>query len=245
MTWVLSLIALIGFTVAANSQQTINVFAAASLNGALEAALTGFDAPVRTSYGGSGTMARQVALGAPADLVILAHPAWDTWLADQIESKDVAPALLRNRLVLIAPSGSAPFSEEPTLAQLDTRLGSGRLAMGQSETVPAGQYARDWLTHINAWEDMQLRLAEADNVRTALTYVARGEAPLGIVYSSDADLDDRVEVIWRINPEAHEPINYSARAITLDGLRLLDHLETVEAQARMALYGFSPGEGPN
>lgn len=224
------------------AQSPVTVFAAASLNGALEAALADYPRDVRVSYGGSGAIARQVSLGAPADLVILAHPEWDDWLEARVASQDHVPALLRNRLVLVAPFGSAPFAATPTSDQLQARLGAGRLAMGQRDTVPAGQYGRAWLTSINAWDDTQSKLAEVENVRTALAYVARAEAPLGIVYASDAALEDRVEVIWQIKDETHTPIRYPARAFTQRGRALLEYLTTVEAQSRFALWGFRPGE---
>lgn len=226
----------------AAAQQPTIVFAAASLNGALDSALKDFPADVRTSYGGSGAIARQVAIGAPADLVILAHPVWDNWLEERLEKSVHVAALLRNRLVLVGQSGAVPFEAEPTPEQLLDRLGDGRLAMGQRDTVPAGQYGRDWLEDIEAWDRLQNKLAEADNVRTTLAYVARGEAPLGVVYASDAMLETGVEVLWRIPEGSHPPIRYPARALSPRGVALLDHLQTIEAQARFAVWGFRPGE---
>lgn len=238
----LCIIFVLALAAKSQAQQTVTVFAAASLNGALEAAVGDFHSPVRTSYGGSGAMARQVALGAPADLVILAHSEWDDWLADKVETLAHTPALLRNRLVLISSHDADPMTSTPTASEILHHLGTGRLAMGQRDSVPAGQYARLWLEGISAWDAVQDKLAEADNVRTVLAYVSRGEAPLGIVYASDATLDENVEVIWRISETMHTPIRYTARAVTRRGVALLDHLETIEAQSRFALFGFRPGE---
>lgn len=223
-------------------QETVTVFAAASLRGALESAAEGFSYTLKASYGGSGAMARQVALGAPADLVILAHPDWDDWLEGEVKSLASNSALVRNRLVLIGPKGSEVFERRPDAQGLTRVLGSNRLAMGQRDAVPAGQYGQAWLENIGAWTAVEPKLAEAESVRAALTYVARSEAPLGIVYSSDANAEDAVDVLWRIDGNTHPPIRYPARALTPAGLKLLDHLESIEAQARFALFGFRPGE---
>ena len=226
------------------AQDTVSVFAAASLRGALEAASRDFIPTLRTSYGGSAAIARQIAQGAEADLVILAHPQWDAWLAGQTRSIADNPILIRNRLVLIGPADAAPFEEAPTPETLSARLGDGRLAMGQRDAVPAGQYGREWLQSLGAWTPLQRRLAEAENVRAAMAFVARKEVPLGIVYASDAQADPNVRVLWTIDPNRHTPITYPARAFTQKGLRLLEHLETLSSQTRMALLGFQPGERP-
>lgn len=226
------------------AQNSVTVFAAASLRGALESAARDFPLAIRASYGGSGAMARQVALGAPADLVILAHPEWDTWLQDQVTSVASNDTLLRNRLVVIAPKGTSAFSSRPDANNLKQAIATGRLAMGHRTAVPAGQYAQAWLDHIGAWPSLKDNLAEAESVRAALAYVARAEAPLGIVYASDAHSEDAVGVVWRIDSKTHPPIRYPARALTPAGIRLLEHLESIEAQSRFALFGFRPGEPP-
>ena len=225
---------------AANADQTVRIFAAASLRGGLEAALESWPGQASVSYGGSGAMARQVALGAPADLVLLANPVWDVWLAERIEGVAHDPAILGNRLVLIGNTGAQPFAEQPDPSALAARLAGRRLAIGQRSAVPAGQYAREWLEHIGAWEKLQSRLAEAENVRAAMAFVARGEAPMGIVYASDAAAEPRVSVLWAISPGAHSDIRYPARALTDIGNRLLQHLETSTAQSAFTAHGFLP-----
>lgn len=219
-----------------SARADVQIFAAASLRGGLEAALADAAPDARVSYGGSGAIARQVALGAPADLVVLANPAWDRWLASRSDLPDEPVILLENRLVLVGKG--QPFAERPSTKALKARLGKGRLAMGQRDAVPAGQYARAWLEHIGAWSTLAGQLAEAGNVRAALAYVARSEAPLGLVYATDAQAAPNVSVLWRIDPETHPPILYVARALNANGIRLLSALQSPSAKAAFQEYGF-------
>ncbi len=216
--------------------QPTRIFAAASLRGPLDAALEDWAGEVSISYGGSGAIARQVTQGAKADLVLLANPEWDTWLSERQPGLAMQDALLGNRLVLIGPKDAAPFDAPPSKDDLAERLGSGRLAMGQHQAVPAGAYAQDWLEHIGAWG--ALALAEAQNVRLALAFVARGLAPLGIVYATDAASSDTVRVLWAIPEDTHAPIRYPARAMSAEGASLLMYLEGEIAGAAFERAGF-------
>ncbi|UOA14030.1 molybdate ABC transporter substrate-binding protein [Sulfitobacter dubius] len=219
------------------AEAPLTVFAAASLRGALEEIAAAFPAPLILAYGGSGTMARQVAAGAPADVVLLANSDWMDWLADQgITAAEEAQIIARNHLVLIAPVGTAPLSQP---ADLPARLGpTGRLAMGQRDAVPAGSYARDWLTHEGLWEGLQSQLAETDNVRAALALVARGDTPFGVVYASDAHAEDDVQIVYKVPADTHAPITYPAAALTPEGTALVDFLTTQKAQAILEDHGF-------
>ena len=219
------------------AEAPVTVFAAASLRGALEEIAAALPTPLVLAYGGSGTMARQVAAGAPADVVLLANSDWMDWLADQgIAAADEAQIIARNHLVLIAPFGTAPLSQP---ADLPARLGpTGRLAMGQRDAVPAGSYARDWLTHEGMWEGLQSRLAETDNVRAALVLVARGDTPFGVVYASDAHAEDDVQIVYKVPADTHAPITYPAAALTPEGTALVDFLTTQKAQAILEDHGF-------
>lgn len=218
------------------------VFAAASLRGALDEAAEAYGGAV-LSYGGSGTMARQVAGGAPADLVILASEDWMTWLVAQGGAAR-AEALLSNSLVLIGAADAEPLAT-PTAASLLARLSGGRLAMGQTQSVPAGIYGRAWLEQAGLWAALSPHLAETENVRVALALVARGEAPLGLVYATDAQADPGVRTVYEVPRDAHPVILYPAAALTDDGEKFLDFLEGSEAQLIFARYGFLPApEGP-
>lgn len=220
--------------------QEVTVFAAASLRGALAEIAAGYPDSVTLSFAGSGTLARQIAAGAPVDAVVLAHADWADWL----EARGAFLAGTRadvagGALVLIGRAGAATMPA-PDTATLRAALDGGRLAMGQRDGVPAGSYAREWLQHIGAWEDLAPQLAETDNVRAALALVATGAAPLGIVYASDAAAEARVRVIYAIPAAQHSPIRYPAAALTQAGAAFVAHLQSQAAAAIFARHGFAP-----
>lgn len=219
-------------------QPSVTVFAAASLRGALDEVARGYGGDVALSFGGSGTMARQIDAGAPADVVLLAAPVWMTWLRDRgaIEA-DAVVDLLGNSLVLIAPAGS-DVAPDPT--DLAGALGDARLAMGQRDAVPAGIYAREWLEVTGQWEAITPHLAETDNVRSALALVARAETPLGVVYRTDALAEPQVRILYDIPQETHSPITYPAAALTDSGAAFMAHLQSDDARAVFARHGFKP-----
>ncbi|UOA31148.1 Molybdate-binding protein ModA [Sulfitobacter sp. DSM 110093] len=235
----LTLLALLcGLALPLRAEAPLTVFAAASLRGALEEVAAAFPAPLVLAYGGSGTMARQVAAGAPADVVLLANADWMDWLVDQgMAPAEGAQIVARNRLVLIAPSGSAPLANP---GDLPARLGpTGRLAIGQRDAVPAGSYAREWLKHEKLWDGLQTQLAETDNVRAALALVARGDTPFGVVYASDAQAEAEVQIVFDVPAVTHTPITYPAVALTPKGATLIDFLTSEKAQAILLKHGFA------
>lgn len=230
------------------AKDQVTVFAAASLQDALNdvgAAYTRRTGqPVRVSYAASSAIARQLEQGAPADLFVSADREWMDHAAQR---RLIAPAsrrdLLSNRLVLIAPAGSkVQLSVGPGMP-LAKALGPGRLAMAAPE-VPAGRYARAALTSLGVWPSVQARVAPAESVRAALQFVARGEAPLGVVYETDARLDRRVRIVGVFPPSSHPPIVYPA-SLTARGARsgaasaFLTYLSGPEAKAIFRDYGFS------
>lgn len=220
--------------------QPVTVFAAASLRDALTEIAANFDPGITLSFGGSGTIARQIASGAPADVVVLAHRDWATWLASRGLLQDgTMIEIAGGQLVLIGAAGTPPVAQ-PDQKSLLMMLQGGRLAMGQRDGVPAGIYAREWLSSIGAWERMIPHLAETDNVRAALALVALGAAPLGIVYASDVVAETRVNIVYAIPSSAHTPIRYPAAAITEAGKPFLAYLSTPQATAIFARYGFTP-----
>ena len=225
-------------TLAQAEQPSVTVFAAASLRGTLDEVARGYDGDVALSFGGSGTMARQIDAGAPADVVLLAAPVWMTWLRDRgaIEA-DAVVDLLGNSLVLIAPADN---NIAPDPADLAGALGDARLAMGQRDAVPAGIYAREWLEVTGQWEAIAPHLAETDNVRSALALVARAETPLGVVYRTDALAEPQVRILYDIPQGTHSPITYPAAALTDIGAAFLAHLQSDDARAVFARHGFKP-----
>jgi len=216
--------------------EEVVVFAAASLRGALEEALQGFSAPVSVSHGGSGTMARQIAAGAPADLAVLADTIWADWLRDQGVAGTAPPApLLGNRLVMVTSLATLNTCAQ-ALTHVQTT--SARLAMGHRTGVPAGRYGAAWLRHIGAWEATAPHLAEVDNVRAALALVARGQAPVGIVYATDAQAAPMVRVLCTAPDSAHPAIRYPMLTLTPEAGPLARHLRSPAARAAFARHGF-------
>ena len=245
--------ALLVAPLALRAEAPLTVFAAASLREGLEAqaaAFTATGAPApRLVFAASSTLARQLQAGASAQLFISADEAWMEALAAR---RPVAQApLLGNRLALIARRASQAPCEEPVacLKALPERLGpTGRLALGDPQHVPAGRYGAAALTHYGLLPALQHRLLPADNVRTALAWVARGEAALGLGYASDARVLPMLTALALIPETAHPPIVYPLG-------RLLDEpdngarafaafLRNPEAQARWRAAGFQPLDAP-
>jgi molybdate transport system substrate-binding protein len=199
---------------AAGQGSNITVFAAASLKNALDAIAADWRKktgnPVTISYAASPTLAKQIESGAPADLFISADLDWMDYLQKRnlIDPK-TRRDLLGNKLVLIAPKNSPVRAT--TIAPgfpLAAWLGGGRLAMADPNTVPAGKYGKAALTKLGVWQEVAGRVAAAENVRAALLLVARGEAPLGIVYRTDAAVEPSVRVVAAFPADTHPPITY-------------------------------------
>lgn len=234
--------------------KTINVFAAASLGdvltelGAAWKEETGLS--ITPVLAGSSVLARQITQGAPADIYISANPNWMDWLEAQgALIPETRTALVSNHLVLIAPndgfSGTWVWTSQ---ASIDSALGAdGRLATALTEAVPAGVYARDALMSLGLWDALKHRLAETDNVRAALALVALGEAPLGIVYATDAMADPDVRVVSEVPIDSHPPILYPAAVVSNStqpdmASAFLIWLTKSDAQAIFARHGFLPVE---
>ncbi len=221
--------------------QPVTVFAAASLREAVEEIALSYPHKVTTSFAGSGTLARQIAAGAPADVVILAHADWADWMEDRsLILEDTRRDVAGGSLVVVGAPDARPFSDDPDNKELFEALRGGRLAMGQRDGVPAGNYAREWLQSTGLWGPLLPSLAETDNVRAALALVAQGAAPLGIVYASDAVSEPRVRVLYTVPATAHSPIRYPAAAVTEAGRAFLALLADESAAAIFAKHGFAP-----
>lgn len=226
------------------------VFAAASLKTALDRVAERYEdqsgQEVTVSYAASSVLARQIQLGAPADLFISANVDW----VDVLERDGFVDAasridLLGNRLVLIGPEGSEPTAISSGL-DLPARLRGGFLAMALVEAVPAGVYGKSALEWLGLWDGVQDQVAQADNVRAALALVATGAAPLGVVYHSDAQAEPRVSVIGTFPEGSHARIVYPA-ALTADAGpdagAFLAYLTADAAQAEFQRQGFTlPGQ---
>lgn len=214
--------ALIGSLMAAapsaTEQQPVTVFAAASLKTALDAAAKAWTDQsgnaTRITYGGSSALARQIEHGAPAHIYVSANVKWMDYLADKgMIEPESRRDLLGNRLVLIAPKASPQSPSISSSLDLATALDGGRLAVANTAAVPAGLYARQALTALGIWESVEPHLAQAQDVRAALALVARAEAPLGIVYATDANAEPGVKVLDTFPATSHDPIIYPAALI--------------------------------
>ena len=222
----------------------VTVFAAASLKTALDEVAQGFEAEtghqVVLSYAGSPVLARQIALGAPADMFISANPDWMTWLEGEGRiAAQTRVDVLGNRLALIAHGSvqAAPLDDLPAL------IGDERLAMALVDAVPAGLYGKAALTHLGAWAALEAQVVQADNARAALKLVAIGAARFGVVYATDAAAESAVGLVGLFPPASHPPIVYPA-AIVADRdrpevLALLTHLHSPPARAIFEKHGFT------
>lgn len=222
------------------------VFAAASLTDALGEVGRGFEAaggpPVKFSFAASSTLARQIEAGADAGLFASADGEWMDYLQSrQLIRPETRHDVLGNRLVLVAPADSRVELKIAPRFALAAALGRGRLATGDPDSVPVGRYARAALRTLGVWDAVADRLVRADSVRTALAFVARGDAPLGIVYATDAQVEPRVRVIDTFPSDSHPKIVYPF-AVTARGgsgaAKFLDYVRSTAAAAIFRRHGF-------
>jgi molybdate transport system substrate-binding protein len=227
---------------------SITVFAAASLTNALQELGDGFtkqtSIPVRFSFAASSTLARQIENGAPADVFLSADLEWMDYLQMRnLIRADTRHDVLGNRLVLIAPADSKTKLKIEPRFPLAAALGTGRLATGDPDSVPVGRYAREALTNLEVWKDVGDRLVRADSVRSALAFVDRAEAPLGIVYETDALIDKRVRVVDVFPAGSHKPIVYPialTSAAKPDAARFVAYIRGPAGVVAFKAYGFTP-----
>ena len=234
---------------AAMSAQSVTVFSAASLKNALEEAGHAYTAKsgikVVGSFASSSTLAKQIENGAPADAYLSANVKWMDYL-QQRGAIDTGTRinLLRNRLVLIAPGSSRVSVRIQKGFPIGRLLGDGRLAMADPDHVPAGIYGKAALASLGVWDAVEAKVARAENVRAALALVARGEAPLGIVYATDAQAEPKVKMLGEFPDGSYPPIVYpaavTARAANrIEAQGLLRFLRSREAAAIFERHGFA------
>lgn len=242
------LLACLSVACGAAAAQGVTLFAAASLTNALDEVLAAYSRRTgvksRTNYAASSALARQVEQGAPADIFLSADEPWMDYLASR---KLIDPATrasrLSNRLVLIVQSANPVNVVIAPGFDLGGLLGGGRLSTGDPSNVPVGRYAQLALTRLGAWGIAGPRLARADNVRAAMVLVERGEAPLGIVYATDAAVSSKVRVAGMFPADSHPPISYPfaivAKRDRLEVRTLFAHLLGGEAAAVFRKHGFA------
>jgi molybdate transport system substrate-binding protein len=225
------------------------IFAAASLKNALDETATdwskaGSKPMPKISYAASSALAKQMEQGAPADLFISADLDWMDYVAkkDMIESA-TRVNLLGNKIVLIAPKDSKVMVDIKQGFDLAKALAGGKLAMGNVDAVPAGKYGKAALEKLGAWDGVKGSIAQADNVRAALLLVSRGEAALGIVYSTDAAAEPGVKIVGTFPEDSHPPIIYPAAVIkgakSIEAKPFLEYLKSAKARPAFEKQGFS------
>ena len=232
----------------ADASAGVLVFAAASLANVLGDLDKAFTAQtgirVTSSLAASSTLAKQIEAGAPADVYFSADLQW----MDYLQQRGLLRAgsrrdVVGNSLVLVAPSGSSlRVSIGPGLDLLRL-LGGGRLAVADPDSVPAGIYAREALRKLGVWSSVVPRLVRAENVRAALEYVARSDAPLGIVYGSDALVEKRVRIVGVFPADSHSPIIYPValtRRADASAARYLAFITSTVTRPIFRKWGFEP-----
>jgi molybdate transport system substrate-binding protein len=228
--------------------ESLTVFAAASMKNALDEVNAAYTkttgVKVTTSYAASSALMKQIENGAPADIFASADLEWmDYGSQKKLITDSSRVNLLGNRLVLIAPKDAA--TKEVRLAPgvvLLALAGDGRIATGDVKAVPVGRYARAALEKLGVWSAIEPRMAMTENVRAALTLVARAEAPLGIVYSTDAKVEPAVKVIGTFPEDSHPPIVYPVAATVTaksGAARYLSFLRSQTAKEIFERYGFA------
>ncbi len=232
------------------AEQKITVFAAASLTNALQEIAAQYkkekNVDIVSSFASSSTLARQIEQGAPADLFISADQQWMDYAQDK-KLTDTATryTLLGNALVVIAPKTSDVKHFAITdKTDWKSLLKGGHLAVGDPDHVPAGIYAKEALQNLKAWDELSPVMARANDVRSAMALVEREEAPLGIVYGSDAVASNKVKVVSIFPKESHKAVEYPMAIIkdhnnaTVTGF--YDYLKTSAAADVFKRYGFTP-----
>jgi molybdate transport system substrate-binding protein len=247
--WLLLTACLFGLpSLAADSEKALTVFAAASLTNVLQDLGDAFtkdtSIPVRFSFAASSALARQIENGSRADMFFSADLEW----MDYLQARNLIQAATRhdvlgNQLVLIAPADSKiSLKIEPHFA-LAAAVGKSRLATGDPDSVPVGRYAHEALANLGVWDEVAARLVRADSVRSALAFVDRGEAALGIVYATDAMVDKNVRVVGMFPPESHMPIIYPV-ALTSgarpEAVKFLAYIRGPAGDLAFHHYGFTP-----
>jgi molybdate transport system substrate-binding protein len=227
--------------------ENVTVFAAASLKDALDEIAAQYGKAkgdkLVISYAASSALAKQIESGAPADVFISADLDWMDYLAQR---KLIEPAsrvdLLRNRIALIAPADSTIKVEIVKGFPLAGLLGNGRLAMADPDFVPAGKYGKAALDSLGVWSSVESRVARAENVRAALLFVSRGDAPLGIVYTTDAYAEKKVRIVGVFPENTHPPVIYPAALVArrkgVASAAFLEYLKSPAGRTTFEKYGF-------
>jgi molybdate transport system substrate-binding protein len=230
-----------------SSADKLNVFAASSLKNAIDAVSASWkadtDMETTLTYAASNALAKQIEAGAPADVFVSADLTWMKYLTDKnLIAKGSEVQLLGNEIVLVAPKDSKINLKIENGFNLADAVGDGKLAMANVDSVPAGKYGKAALEKLGVWASVEGKVAQSENVRAALKLVDLGEAPLGIVYATDAKADTAVKVVDMFPVDSHAPIIYPAGIVAAsknsNAAEFLKYLQTDKAKAIFEAQGF-------
>lgn len=251
--WLAGLLAM-GFAVggvaaAAEDAGTVLVFGAASLTNVLDDLSKVFTekthVPTKSSYAASSVLAKQIEAGAPADVFFSADLEWMDYLQQRNLLKTGSRHdVVGNKLVLIAPADSVVKVKIRKGVDFGPALGAqGKIATGDPDSVPVGKYAKAALIKLGVWDKVSGQIVGAENVRAALAFVARGEAPLGIVYKTDALAEKKVKIVDEFPEDTHPPILYPISVTShggADAQKFEDFVRSKPAREIFKKYGFEP-----
>ncbi|NOT14701.1 MAG: molybdate ABC transporter substrate-binding protein [Methylotenera sp.] len=234
------------FSFVAKAEQSVTVFAAASLTNAITDIANAYEKDkqmnIQTSFASSSTLAKQIEKGAPADIFVSADTKWMNYLQDKKLVKTSSKVnLLGNQLVLIVPKGKSfkvNMEKEFNLAAAF----AGKLCTGELESVPVGIYAKQALKNLDWWDGIKMRIVGTQDVRAALVFVERGECDAGVVYATDAKVSNKVESVAVFPELTHAPIVYPLALLNnanSHALAFYDYLKSEKAKAIFAKYGFN------
>ncbi len=229
-----------------SEREELFVSAAASLTDAMDEITKIYEADhhvkLTFNFAGSGKLAQQIQQGAPVDVFISANENWmDALVDDGLIVTDTREDITGNKLVLIVAKGS-PINFG-SFKEIDKK-NLDQIAIGNPESVPAGEYTEAILKNIDKWEELEDKFVFAQDVRQVLTYVATGNADIGFLYESDALISDQVKIIAESDPTMHDPIIYPG-AVTSEtskkeeGIAFLEFLVSETGQEVLNKYGFS------
>lgn len=234
--------------VKAEETKDLMIFAAASLTNVLSEVRDNFvkdnKIPVKISFASSSSLAKQIAEGAPADIYLSANIKWVDYLEEKkLLKEDTRINLLGNKLALVAPKNSEISIKIDRRFPLSDILGKEKLSLAEVSAVPAGIYAKQALENLDVWDSVKDKIAQSDNVRSALMLVSKGEAPLGIVYVTDAFADKNVKIVDIFSSDLYKPIIYPA-AVIADSINentkiFMSYLRTEKAKTVFEKHGFS------
>lgn len=236
---------LLMISVSTYAEDKLRIYAASSMTNAVNELVNEFekqhDVSTTTVFAGTSSLARQIEQGAPVDLFIAANTKWMDYLVKQkVIQGDAVTRVARNQLVVVAPIGQKGTLDIKDSQSWLNYLQGQRLAIGQTNAVPAGIYAKQSLEHLSVWPQLKRLIAPTNNVRIALALVERSEVPLGIVYKTDALMSSGVKVLATLPHTSHSPIVYPMAQLNTKPQtdQFVQFIESDKAQQIMQSFGF-------